>query len=218
MAREYYIGKLHPETIKIPEKHNAVSREHARITIQDNGEWILEDLGSTNGTYIVEPGGKLMKISRLRITPSTKIQLGPPTVNGFQFPAALITDDLTPAWNALQQNLYLLREDEARFKSRAKTLGWVQKCSVGLAMILLMVIFMLIGNQDKSLELNLNRLVMIVAPVAVGFIVDRMLSGREELAKRRGELRCPNPQCNRPLPEHDIEYGACPFCKCYKKN
>lgn len=39
-----------------------VSRRHARITFE-NGEWILSDLGSSNGTFVLEKGGDFRKIS-----------------------------------------------------------------------------------------------------------------------------------------------------------
>ncbi|HWP30341.1 MAG TPA: FHA domain-containing protein [Fimbriimonadales bacterium] len=39
-----------------------VSRRHARIELE-NGKWILSDLGSSNGTFVLEEGGDFRKIS-----------------------------------------------------------------------------------------------------------------------------------------------------------
>ncbi len=214
--KEYYIGRSYPQTIKIDERHNAVSREHAKIIVQDNGDWFLEDLNSTCGTFVADANGKWIRVSRLRITPSTKILLGPPTINGFSFTASYVEQNLDPAWEDLQFRLNELREDERKFKRRAKNMGWMQKAAAAFGVLVAVAIVAAIG--DKQQELLINRVCMIAAPIVVGFVADKMLSGREELVKRRSKLICPNPKCRRPLSERDIEYGECPYCKSYKHN
>jgi DNA-binding CsgD family transcriptional regulator len=48
-AGPYIVGRSRGAQIMIA--HNSVSRRHARLA-QDNGSWTLEDLGSTNGTFV----------------------------------------------------------------------------------------------------------------------------------------------------------------------
>lgn len=48
-----------------------VSRHHARLIREDNGIWLLEDVGSTNGTFVNNS-----QIVKKRITPMDKIKLG----------------------------------------------------------------------------------------------------------------------------------------------
>ena len=48
--QEVIIGK--EGTQKFPINNSRVSRQHAKITVSDSGQWTLEDLNSTNGTYI----------------------------------------------------------------------------------------------------------------------------------------------------------------------
>ena len=48
--KEFIIGKEGTQKFLIPLTKTRVSRQHARITIDDNGVWTLEDLNSTNGT------------------------------------------------------------------------------------------------------------------------------------------------------------------------
>jgi len=46
---EYLVGRYPSNEIVLPDPY--VSRKHARIFFKD-GEWYIEDLGSTNGTYV----------------------------------------------------------------------------------------------------------------------------------------------------------------------
>lgn len=70
-----------------------VSRRHARITCRADGRYVLEDLASTNGTFI---GGT--RITRAELSPGDRVQLGPNIVLRFA-----ITDD---AEEELQRRLY----------------------------------------------------------------------------------------------------------------
>jgi two-component system cell cycle response regulator len=70
-----------------------VSRRHSRITCRSDGRYFLEDLGSTNGTFI---SGQ--RIDVCEIKPGDRIQLGPALMVRFA-----ITDD---AEEELQRRLY----------------------------------------------------------------------------------------------------------------
>ena len=48
-----------------------VSRHHARLLSEPDGSWLLEDLESTNGTFVNET-----QVIRKRITKSDRIRLG----------------------------------------------------------------------------------------------------------------------------------------------
>lgn len=49
----------------------SVSRHHAQLTYEKEGHWILEDLGSTNGTFVNE-----IQIARKQVTSKDVIKLG----------------------------------------------------------------------------------------------------------------------------------------------
>ena len=49
----------------------SVSRHHAQLTYEEEGHWILEDLGSTNGTFVNE-----IQIARKQVTSKDVIKLG----------------------------------------------------------------------------------------------------------------------------------------------
>ena len=70
-----------------------VSRRHARVACRSDGRYFVEDLGSTNGTFI---GSQRIDICEVR--PNDRIQLGPHVILRFA-----ITDD---AEEELQRRLY----------------------------------------------------------------------------------------------------------------
>ncbi len=70
-----------------------VSRRHARITCRSDGRYFVEDLGSTNGTFLSN-----QRIDVVEIRPGDRIQLGPHVILRFA-----ITDD---AEEELQRRLF----------------------------------------------------------------------------------------------------------------
>lgn len=60
------LGRAHDSTIVLDDDY--ASSRHARIYPDTDGQWIVEDLGSTNGTYL----------DRNRLTTPTPVPLGAP--------------------------------------------------------------------------------------------------------------------------------------------
>ncbi|MFE7230318.1 FHA domain-containing protein FhaB/FipA [Streptomyces sp. NPDC002405] len=60
------LGRAHDSTIVLDDDY--ASSRHARIYPDRDGQWIVEDLGSTNGTYL----------DRARLTTPTPMPLGAP--------------------------------------------------------------------------------------------------------------------------------------------
>jgi diguanylate cyclase (GGDEF)-like protein len=90
-ATEHVIGRGTEADIWIDDA--GVSRRHARITCRSDGRYLLEDLGSTNGTFV-----GAQRIETTEIRPGDRIQIGPHVSFRFQ-----ITDD---AEEELQRRLY----------------------------------------------------------------------------------------------------------------
>jgi pSer/pThr/pTyr-binding forkhead associated (FHA) protein len=65
-AQTITLGRAHDSTIVLDDDY--ASSRHARIYPDRDGQWIVEDLGSTNGTYL----------DRTRLTTPTPIALGAP--------------------------------------------------------------------------------------------------------------------------------------------
>lgn len=91
--KEFIIGKEGTQKFLIPLTKTRVSRQHARITIDDNGVWTLEDLNSTNGTFIIDDEGELRQIRRMVIGEFTRIVLADQTQMGFSFIAHHVIED-----------------------------------------------------------------------------------------------------------------------------
>ncbi len=71
----------------------SVSREHARITVEGEGEYFIEDLGSTNGTFV---GGR--PIRRARLKDGDRVQVG----GEYTFRFAILDEEA----ESLQRKLY----------------------------------------------------------------------------------------------------------------
>ena len=88
---EHVIGRGTEADIWVED--GGVSRRHARITCRSDGRYFVEDLGSTNGTFI---GAQRIQVTEIR--PGDRLQIGPHVTLRFQ-----ITDD---AEEELQRRLY----------------------------------------------------------------------------------------------------------------
>jgi two-component system cell cycle response regulator len=59
--KEYVIGRESDADLVIP--RSAVSRQHSRLAQDEDGEWTLTDLGSTNGTFVNEERVESQRLS-----------------------------------------------------------------------------------------------------------------------------------------------------------
>lgn len=70
----YGIGRFADNEICLED--NALSRLHARVFFE-NGEFVLEDLNSANGTFLADPrGGAAKKLARRELRDGDRIELG----------------------------------------------------------------------------------------------------------------------------------------------
>ena len=67
--RTYVVGRDNEADLVIP--RSSVSRQHSRLSMDDDGDWWLADLGSTNGTFINEE-----RITRRRLSDGDQLRFG----------------------------------------------------------------------------------------------------------------------------------------------
>lgn len=75
MVREIIIGKEGNQPFQITDAR--VSRKHAKITIDENGDMVLEDLQSTNGTFVLLKNGNYKRITQQKLTKGMTVRFGP---------------------------------------------------------------------------------------------------------------------------------------------
>lgn len=85
----YIIGR--DPRCDIPLEDNFISRRHARIQKSETG-WVLEDLGSTNGTFIGEK-----RVSRQKLSGGEEIGMGPFRINFLAAPPPCEPTCVAPA-------------------------------------------------------------------------------------------------------------------------
>jgi serine phosphatase RsbU (regulator of sigma subunit) len=100
------LGRQADSTICLPAK--AVSRQHAQI-VQDEGAWYLEDLDSSNGTFL--NGTRLSPRVRVRLTDQDTFQVGPylfglrpPPVPSVSEPSLIIREQVSVG--SVNESLY----------------------------------------------------------------------------------------------------------------
>ena len=71
---------------KFPIKNAGVSRHHARISIV-GGKWLLEELNSTNGTFVRKAGGSFLRVATISMNEDSVIRLGDECANGYSLKA-----------------------------------------------------------------------------------------------------------------------------------
>lgn len=193
---------------------DGVSRRHARITIGDDGNWLLEDMDSSNGTYIRnETDGSLSRIVRTGITSMTFICLGPDNAKGCCFYARQVLPenygDFTAEYEYLSEIEERYSEQLRKIEQNSKNLNIVKAV---LPVVLLTLTFVVIpGIGPLSLIIRM-------AVAALPTVLILMFYNPTEMKKKLKTLQdnfshCPNPCCSNRLTGKEIRNMRCSKCK-----
>ena len=74
MRRKFTLGR--DRTCDIPLADDSVSSHHAELEFLQDGKLLLTDCRSTNGTFLLGPGGQARRISQSLVSPLDQIRLG----------------------------------------------------------------------------------------------------------------------------------------------
>ncbi|MBR4367413.1 MAG: FHA domain-containing protein [Bacteroidaceae bacterium] len=208
MSTTIIIGKNGEQKFTIT--GSMVSKEHAQVTIDDNGTWTLKDLNSKNGTYVRDNNGNFVRISEIAITPDTFICLGPDNATGCMFYACHLLNDKDDYHHEFSLLDKYARKYIAEYYKVEKRSVIIMKSIAGISLLLLALSFAM--EQGKAIQL-----------LRVGTLLSTLYSlfanPKKSLLqineKASNFYRCPNPGCIYKLTVKDIENCQCPRCKAH---
>ncbi len=199
---------------KFPIKAPDVSRHHATITIE-NGVWTLEDLGSTNGTYVMDENGKFVRIKKTVIDEYTKIALGSTTAMGLTFLAHHVLEDDPANFCAEMEHIISLYEDlqsvRDKIEEKSQKRMLIRNIPPIISAVIGLIVFIIFPKMRIG-TIVIMSLVTSVLYAVINFKQTKDKSLKTFLRVQQNLIRCPNPSCNRPLNETDIENQMCARC------
>ena len=212
--QEIIVGREGTQPFKIEESCSWVHREHARITINDSGHWVIEDLkeGLGNGVYIRNAQGGFDKEIKQTITPNTVVRLGKEGKQSYTFMAQRVLNttssngDYDADFRVVKRLNAELEEEEERLEAKMRRNQMIKSVVPSVGMLLLMLPMDRIGNPFWVRGL--------IAILSIGCLwifrkdPDKM---KEFRRKKENLLVCP--KCGRPMSKYDIKMCQCSYCK-----
>lgn len=202
--KQILLGTEGNQPFKITQQ--GVSRQHARMTIGDDGVWTLEDLNSTNGTFIRNEEGEMRRVGTLVINQMTFICLGPNNANGCSFYATHLvnSDDFIKEFQYLNQL-------EDKFDAQEEHADKMEK---RIRLLIAIASFVsLIGSFLVSNGVLLLRVGTLVSLVSTMFFNPNEKKKKLQ-AEREKFHTCPNPKCSHIMKSREIRMMQCAKCKC----
>lgn len=213
--KEIVIGRDGNQPFKITAE--GVSAHHARLTIQDNGKWLLTDLGSRNGTYVFNQHTHQFDLIEVKIIDENSlIRLGPDdTIRCYQFIARQLVkenqEDFSVEFQELQRKWHDIQNKKEQLERQITRKAFLP---VGLSLVLMGLTCGLPESWSADARINAIRAVMLVPSLLSPYLNS---SGRKQQKKLNEEIKemlvCPNPDCGLPLSESEIRKGRCAKCK-----
>lgn len=193
-----------------------VSGRHCSITDNGDGTFTLEDLGSTNGTFV-----NGVQIIKTTVKPETVIQLGP----NYRLPVKNLLPKLPPppaqefslrplkaVWDEYEQRLQALNNENARKVA-------IQRIPSFLSPLGMLVLFL---DMPQGVRIAIISLSVLIGVLSFIWSLDTSKALPAKIRNLNQEFmnryKCPNPKCGKPFPlQHYnmIEFTqGCPACKC----
>lgn len=212
MSEEYIIGRHSSSPLKIPADKNAVSNQHLKIIVSPNGTWTLEDLNSSNGTYIRDDKGEFHRVYKKQIHESDIIRLGNGGANSYTFTAKRVVapdESYQYEFRKLKNLLAHYKEEEQKREKKMEINGWISKLA-GVAIVGICAILGAVSG--INIDPNTRYLLIAFAPIVVGLFFSGDKAAMKTLKSQKAKIMlCPH--CGKPISEFDVEQGQCSRCK-----
>ena len=209
------LGREGNQPFPIKAECDGVSRRHAQITITDQGDWYLEDLDSSNGTYIRdESTGDMIPISTKRkISPMTFILLGPDNSKGCCF----FAKQADKYGDFTEEREYLISKEEEFDRRNIELEANIKKMRIigPIALFIIGFLITCIPTIDELLGQNAMTIRICLAPLAglIPVFYDGAARKRQLQEERDRWLHCPNPCCSNKQTSKEIKNMRCSKCK-----
>ena len=209
--KEVIIGKSGDQPFAI--KNDCVSRRHARITIDAQGQWTLEDLGSSNGTFVQDENGEFMQVKKVAIGEFTRIALGATTAAGYYFYAHHILEE-NGSYEAEMRHVIKtyqrLVDEKKELEEKNKTQATIIRILPPLVSALVMIIVFVFVPQYR-MYIAVSGVIATSLATMLGMYQAKNTEAMKAIAEKQARLiRCP--KCNRQLTPSDVQSEQCPKC------
>ena len=215
--KEFIIGKEGTQKFLIQLTKTRVSRQHARITIDDNGVWTLEDLNSTNGTFIIDDEGELRQIRRMVIGEFTRIVLADQTQMGFSFIAHHVIEDDPNDYRVEFRHVLEIHQkallDKAAMDLRLKRRGYIKYVPSMLAACIGLILTLFLPSEIKVYGVSVTAVFTTILTAVIN-----IFQGNDKSKQRFSDyygkfLVCPH--CGKILTEKEFQMQMCAVCKAH---
>lgn len=219
MRQTFDVGRKGNQNFPITGREK-VSDLHARVSVDDDGVWTLEDLDSVNGTYIVNQRGDIVQIRKKHITAFTRVVLADTTAMGFSFFPYHLTvrdpKDYREEFRYVIKQYQHMKEERAKLEERIKLrrvrmslIPVVASCILGIALRVAFsdspnITFLIIGLMS-AVTASLN--------VLITYYNNKDQSMKDFAGRIQRLVMCPH--CGKLLSDYDLTNQICPFCKAH---
>ena len=214
--KEILIGRNGNQPFKITAE--GVSAHHAQLTIRDDGTWILKDLNSKNGTFILDKDRhRFERVDARAIDASMLIRLGPDdTILCCQFMARRLLKTEGDYTEEFQELRSKWGEFQAKKEKLEKQITRKSYLPVGFSVVLIGLTCLIPESWSVDVRMNAMRAVMLIPALLSPFL---NTSSRKQAKALSQEIKetfvCPNPACGQPLSETEVKKGLCTKCKAH---
>lgn len=215
--QQFILGRGGDQPFPISEARTRVSSKHARLTVTDEGKWLLEDLDSTNGTYIIDKDGELCKIKNVEIGEFTRIILADQTRMGYTFLAHHVLEADPKDYR--KEFRYLLDVHAKALKEKAEIDQKVQKKSYlkylpsAISALLGLLVTACLPSDIKPYSFSITAGITTVLTIVVNNVSSKNNELKHFNSYYSKILLCPS--CGKPLTEIEFKNQMCGACKAH---